>query len=287
MPFRPEAFFLAAGADRPGQRMCLFHPAHRVQPQGSVLYVPPFAEEMNKSRRMAALQARAMAQAGFAVLQIDLLGCGDSSGDAGDATWTDWVTDVVAGARWLQERSPAPLWLWGLRAGCLLAADAARRLAHPCHFLFWSPVVAGKTQWQQFLRLKTAGDMLGGNAKGAGEALRRQLAAGENIEVAGYAISPGLAQGMQEAVLAPPCVVPPEAGHRMEWLELSTREDATLSPVAQKTLEQWRQAGFAVGSRIVQGPSFWQTTEIEDAPELVSASLAAMGSGAKLSAAAH
>jgi len=33
---------------------------------------------MNKSRRMAALQARVFAAMGFGVLQIDLFGCGDS-----------------------------------------------------------------------------------------------------------------------------------------------------------------------------------------------------------------
>ncbi|MBK8384562.1 MAG: hypothetical protein IPL11_02315 [Candidatus Accumulibacter sp.] len=41
----------------------------------------------NKSWRIVPLQARALATAGYAVLQIDLMGCGDSSGDFGDATW--------------------------------------------------------------------------------------------------------------------------------------------------------------------------------------------------------
>ncbi|MEP6965262.1 MAG: hydrolase 2, exosortase A system-associated, partial [Polaromonas sp.] len=119
---------------------------------------------MNKSRRMAALQARALAGAGFDVLQIDLLGCGDSSGDFGDATWQSWVSDVVQACHWLQNRSdmhdagstPAQLWLWGLRAGCLLAVEAARQLKRPCNFLFWQPPASGKTLLQQFLRLKVA-----------------------------------------------------------------------------------------------------------------------------------
>ncbi|MCY7305059.1 MAG: hydrolase 2, exosortase A system-associated [Rhodoferax sp.] len=287
MPIQPEAFFLAADAGRAGQRMCLFHPPDTAPSIGSVLYVPPFAEEMNKARRMAALQARAMAQAGFAVLQMDLLGCGDSSGDSTDATWQDWVGDVVQGARWLRERSAAALWLWGLRTGCLLAADAARHLPGPSHFLFWSPMASGKTQWQQFLRLKLVGDMLGGNTKGVSEALRQQLAAGENIEVAGYGVSPGMARGLEHAVLAPPPLASADPVRRLEWLELSTREDASLSPVAQKALRQWEQAGFAVRSRIALGPSFWQTTEIEDAPALISASLEAIGSAAHSPASAE
>ena len=57
-----EAFFLPA---EPGTRFALFYPAQQVKPRGGVLYVHPFGEEMNKSRRMAALQARAFAAAGY------------------------------------------------------------------------------------------------------------------------------------------------------------------------------------------------------------------------------
>ena len=68
-----------------------------------------------------------MAAAGYTVLQIDLRGCGDSSGDFGEAGWSDWVDDVLAACVWLREQNQAPLWLWGLRAGCLLATEVARR----------------------------------------------------------------------------------------------------------------------------------------------------------------
>jgi exosortase A-associated hydrolase 2 len=82
-----------------GQRFCIHHPPALATPLGLVVHVHPFAEEMNKSRRMAAQQARALAAAGFAVLQIDLLGCGDSAGDSSDATWAAWLADVVWAAR--------------------------------------------------------------------------------------------------------------------------------------------------------------------------------------------
>ncbi len=246
-----------------------------------VLYVHPFAEEMNKSRRMAALQARALARAGYSVLQIDLLGCGDSSGDFGDATWRDWVNDVVRGCRWLldHENTPAtpgnlPLWLWGLRAGCLLAVEAAKELNHPCNFLFWQAPSAGKPLLQQFLRLKVAGNMLDGQSKGVMEAMRQTLASGSSVEIAGYRLSPALALGLEQATLSPPPST--NSKRRLEWFELSTREDASLSPVSVKTIAQWQHAGFQVGSRAVHGPAFWQTSEIEDAPALVTATTTAL-----------
>jgi exosortase A-associated hydrolase 2 len=242
------------------------------------MYVHPFAEEMNKSRRMAAVQARALAAAGYAVLQMDLTGCGDSSGDFGDASWGDWVSDVVLGCEWLSQRSGAPLWIWGLRAGCLLAVEAARQIDAPCNFLFWAPTVAGRTQWQQFMRLKLAGDMLEGASKGAMQELRQQLAAGSCIEIAGYTVAPALASGLENAALSPGVSGTGDgSASRVEWFEMTTRPDATLSPVTQKTAIGWSNAGYLVRMHLVQGPSFWQTAEIEDAPLLVDATLRAVG----------
>jgi exosortase A-associated hydrolase 2 len=161
----------------------------------------PFAEELNKSRRMAALQARAMAAAGYTVLQIDLLGCGDSSGDFGDATWEAWLADVELACDWLQQQTATPLWLWGQRTGCLLANEAANRMQRPVNLLFWQPVVSGKQFLQQFLRLKLAAEILGGESKGVMERLRKQLQQGESVEVAGYLLSPALAAGLEKAEL--------------------------------------------------------------------------------------
>jgi len=261
--------FMAA---RDGQRFYMFHPSRGGQAKGAVLYLHPFAEEMNKARRMAALQSRALAEAGYDVLQIDLLGCGDSSGDFADATWQAWREDVLAGHRHLRARSSAPLILWGLRAGCLLAAQAAAEVPEAADFVFWQPVVSGKQHWQQFMRLKMAGELASGQAKAVGGQLRQQLAAGEPVEIAGYGIAPALAAGLEQAELLPP----PAGSGRVLWLETSLREEATLAPVAQKRIEQWQAAGFSVEAGVVRGPAFWQTTEIEDAPELIAATLSAL-----------
>lgn len=264
-----QPFFLPAPH---GQRFCLFHPAAGAGPRGAVLYIHPFAEEMNKSRRMAALQSRALAATGYDVLQIDLLGCGDSSGDFSDASWQAWREDVLAGYRSLRERSTAPLILWGLRAGCLLAAETAAELPEAADFIFWQPVVSGKQHWQQFMRLKMAGEMASGQAKAVGEQLRQQLADGQAVEIAGYGISPALAQGLEQAELKPPAG---RAG-RVVWLETSLRDEPTLAPVAQKSIGQWQAAGYSVAARVAHGPAFWQTTEIEDAPQLIAATLAGL-----------
>lgn len=284
-----RAFFLDAdrgGAPARGQRLCVFHPAQGGPAKAQMLLLPPFAEEMNKSRRMLALSARAFARAGIDVLMMDLLGCGDSSGDFGDARWTDWQDDVRLGAEWLAQqahRADLPLWLWGVRAGALLAPavleSAASQPLRPHRLLLWQPVVTGKLQLQQFLRLRVAADLIGGQAKGAVQQLRDALAQGDAVEIAGYTLGAALAHGLEQAQLKPQGGV-----DRMVWLEVSARPDAALTPAAASAVQAWQAQGTAVTSGVVQGPSFWAATEIEEAPALIEASLAAIAQPAPVAA---
>lgn len=268
----PTVFFLPRDS---GQRLCVYNSPHGAASgaRAAVLHVHGFAEEMNKSRRMVALQSRAFAAAGCAVLNIDLLGCGDSSGVLSDADWPAWLGDVRAACDWLTDRHPGvPLWLWGLRAGALLAVDAAAARQHVTHLLLWQPMAAGKPLVQQFLRLKAASSLSdGAAAKAAMAATRQALAAGEIVDIAGYPLSAGLAQDLEAAVLAKP-----PANSQVHWLEVSPRADATLSPAATRMLDAWQGAGQVMHASVVSGPAFWQATEIEEAPALLQASLAAV-----------
>ncbi len=277
-----RSFFLDAGPR--SQRLCVFEAAQGVAtPVGQVLLLPPFAEELNKSRRMLALASRAFAAEGFEVLRMDLLGCGDSSGDFGDASWDDWQDDVVLGAEWLTQRAlreagraDLPLWLWGVRAGALLAPAVAQRVARPMHLLLWQPVTAGKLQLQQFLRLKVAADLVGGQAKGAMQALRTQLDQGQPVEIAGYQLSPSLALGLEQAQLKPEREDGRQPFGDVVWLETQAREAPVLSPAGASAAKAWTDAGCEVMAQAVQGPSFWAASEIEVAPQLIEASVAAL-----------
>lgn len=277
-----RSFFLDAGPR--GQRLCVFHAAQGVAtPVGQVLLLPPFAEELNKSRRMLALASRAFAAAGFEVLVMDLLGCGDSSGDFGDATWDDWQDDAALAAEWLTRDAPGgpkrpdlPLWLWGVRAGALLAPAVAERVARPMDLLLWQPVTAGKLQLQQFLRLKVAADLVGGQAKGAMQALRSQLDQGQPVEIAGYQLAPSLALGLEQAQLKPFGDTAPQRFGHVVWLETQAREAPALSPAGASAAQAWTDAGCEVHAQAVQGPSFWAASEIEVAPQLIEASVAAL-----------
>ncbi len=257
-------------------RLCVWHaPAPGVRLRGLVLQVHAFAEEMNKSRRMCARQARALAAQGFAVLQLDLHGCGDSAGEFGQTSWMGWLDDVLWAAKQLRARadpqgSGVPMWLWGHRVGALLASAAAARLAEmgqPCHLLLWQPVTQGALALKQFLRLRAAAGLLDSTEPREGpDALLKRLRAGETLDVAGYALAPALALGLEGARLEPG----PMPG-RVVWLELSHAEPPTPSPAAVQAAARWQAAGWSVEQDTVRGPAFWQTTEIEDAPALLEA----------------
>jgi exosortase A-associated hydrolase 2 len=267
----PQVFFLPT---QRGRRFCVRH-----RPAGSgvgaIVYVHPFAEEMNKARRMAALQARALAEAGFDVLELDLFGCGDSDGDFGDADWAQWCADVREAAAWLQNESGMRPALWGLRAGCLLACDAARAIDPAPDLLFWQPMMSGKLVVQQFLRVHTAGQLFGDPAASrAGAAqLRAQWERGEAVEIAGYRMAPGLVRGLEAAQ----CMPPPRPVRTL-WLDLAPEAAAEPSPATRGVLERWRGAGNRVDWIPVAGPAFWQSLEITECPELIDATLHALAS---------
>jgi exosortase A-associated hydrolase 2 len=152
---------------------------------------------MNKSRRMVAMQSRALADRGFNVLQFDLYGCGDSDGDFGDADWPQWRDDVVDAAQWWRAETGHMPVLWSMRAGCLLACEAASVIGAQ-QFLFWQPQPTGAQALQQFLRLRVAQQAFGSatQPRAKTQDLRHAFVRGEALEVAGYLLSPGLALGL-------------------------------------------------------------------------------------------
>ncbi|WP_432377869.1 hydrolase 2, exosortase A system-associated [Duganella sp. P38] len=265
-------FFLSADE---GERFCLYHePAAGVPSRGAILYVQPFAEELNKSRRMAVLQARAYAQAGYGVLQIDLYGCGDSSGEFAQARWDVWLDDLARAWQWLERRKLGPRYLWGLRLGALLALDFARQ-AHPAGLILWQPAISGRAHLRQFERLQSATRLFASDP-----------VAEQDSEIAGYLMSPSLSQSIGQldaAAMAPRCPV--------QWLELNSGpQDApaaayaraagappALQPASSLLVQRWRHEGVQVHAHAVNGEPFWSNAEIGVSAALLAATTAAAG----------
>lgn len=239
-----------------------FSPAELTQ--GTVIYLPPFAEEANKSRRMAALQARSLTELGFRVILLDLYGTGDSEGEFRDASWRVWKDDIHA---LLGETSlvQPPLSFWGLRMGCLLLADFLHEYAKPVqHCVFWQAIPLGQQLITQFLRVEMANSMMSEN-KVTPKDLREQIQQGSMVEVAGYELSPELVTSLDALKL----VERPFQCGQLHCFEVVKQAGKSISPAMSKIFQQWSDMNIA--SETVVGDSFWTTQEIATVPELIQA----------------
>ena len=252
----------------------LWEPPTGVPERFAVLHVPAAAEEMNKSRRMIALQARALTELGGVVAVLDPRGTGDSCGEHGDATWAGWREDVGVAWRWLAARASCPSVLWGHRLGVLLALDAMAAVGiAPDALVLWQPVVSGKQWFIQFLRIATAQRFTGtGGAGDDAKALRATLAAGKSIEMAGYDLHPELVRGAEAIDLA--AVPAPKCPTIVREVTLGSLP--SLSPATEHAVKRWSAAGTTVNAMAIEGASFWAAQEIAEVPQLVASTTAAV-----------
>ncbi len=246
-----------------GRLFCLsLEPAAQAA-QAAALYLPAFGEEMNRSRRMASLLGRALAARGCAALLLDPSGTGDSAGDVADARWAAWRQDAVAALDWLARRGHRRLHVIGLRAGANLALEAAAERPDLQSLVLWQPLLTGKLFLNQLLRIRVAAG-LGGTDTGGDESkettgcLRQRLRDGETLEVAGYSVSPALADEIESLDLAAAAArdLPP-----LHWIELAANPEADPPPASAKALQALAEAGRAIGYRRLAGEPFWSIEE--------------------------
>lgn len=254
-----------------GRLFAMYWPAVGETKTRGIVHVPAFAEEMNKSRRMVALQARAFAEQGISVLVIDLMGTGDSDGEFVDATWLLWRDNIATAMSWLREQGVQSVDLWGLRLGALLAMDyAAQPGSDIQRILAWQPVLNGDAFITQFLRLRVAAAMMNPNAPQEKTSdLKRQLIEGQACEVAGYTINPDLIRPLL-ALRASALHM-----HKLNSFSLcevvANQNDAGLVP-NQHFIEQMQSQGVKTSLELAMGDSFWTTQEITVAPQLIQCS---------------
>lgn len=226
----------------------------------ALLHLPAFAEEMNKSRRMVAIQARACQKAGYSVLVVDLYGCGDSDGVLSDASWEGWLDDLARAISWLRDRGHTQVILWGLRSGALLASELAERCPVDA-LLWWQPLLQGGLFLTQFLRLRIASAALAGGSHENTRELRARIAEGELIEVAGYPLKEPLVAGLEAASLKAHPELP------CHWLEIGD-PNGGATPAQERVITAW---GDRLQVQRIAGEPFWARQEIVELPSLIQA----------------
>lgn len=261
-----EPFFM----DAPAGRVFAVHhrPRDPANIRGHVLCVPPFNEEMNRSRSMMSLQAKALAALGLGTLVIDLHGTGDSEGDYRDARWDGWLDDLRAAKRWLSAQAGGLRAILGVRLGAILAAQIHAEMdASGVALVLWQPVLDGKVHLTQFFRVRMAAQLDRPElAKETTASMRQQLQLGQTVEVAGYEIHPELAKAMDGARMMDHKLA---AGASVLWLENASQDQAEMSPASKSALLAWEAAGVQADADTYLGPAFWQVHERVIAPALI------------------
>jgi dienelactone hydrolase len=170
----------------------------------AVLIVGPFGWQDIASYRARREWAIALAERGFAALRIDLPGTGDSAGAAAEPERvSSWPPAIAAAAEWLRAlASPLRLAVIGIGLGGLLSVQALADGAPLDELVLWDTGSRGRSALRE---LRAYAGMI---ATGIGDAERAPAAGGE-LDLAGYAISPESAQALEridltELELAPP-----------------------------------------------------------------------------------
>ena len=240
------------------------------RPQGAtgvgVLIAPPFAEEMNKSRKMLTDVGQALQARGVATVLVDPYGTGDSEGEFRDATWASWIQDLARAASWAAEEGWPIEGLLCVRLGCLLGSQLAQEaLRGVRRTVFWQPVVDGERFVTQFLRLRVAASMMEAARESVSD-LRQTLRNGQCVEVAGYELSPQLAMDLEGLKLADGLGTHLGILH---WMEVTRDIQGSIAAASETCLGRARSRRLETVVRTVTGDPFWASTETVRIPELV------------------
>ncbi|MEO3680157.1 glycosyl transferase [Rheinheimera sp. FR7-31] len=231
----------------------------------ATILLPPFAEEMNKTRHLLSATMRGLAAAGQSCFMLDNYGTGDSAGDLDSASAVIWREDLLALLKVLKAEGYQQLSFIAVRFGALQLFDLLNQPELPLpvtRLILWQPMFDVTKFWQQFARIKVAEAMATGVKLSQAE-LEQQLLAGEAVEIAGYPISQAFYQSLPELQSA----IPPQLAQcQLSWFETS-QLDAVGLPV-QKKLEQLQQV-TAVNFVQLKAEPYWQTTELARADELI------------------
>ena len=139
-----------------GRLFCLRISQENSLPSRVLLIVPPFAEEMNKSRKMMSLLLDEIAAENTAGYLFDLFGTGDSAGDFREATWGIWranlvsMIDFIASQNGVEQISIVAIRTGALLVNSVLAEESA--IADKIQSIhYWNPVFNASIFIGQFL----------------------------------------------------------------------------------------------------------------------------------------
>lgn len=232
---------------------------HSLQP--NLLFIPPFAEEANKSRHMLSALGRSLASNGIKTTIIDLYGCGDSEGDIDQVNLKSWHQDISNVLQHIQQHSAntsrANISIGGLRLGATIAIDfLAKSQQQVDNLLLWQPVVKGEQFMKQFIRLKIAESITKSSAPTTSTSqIIAELENGNTQEISGYQLTKDLFQDISALSCLHQNIA---TDTQLHLLEINPSSAPSIPMV--KAVSSYENINAS--HHICQGSQFWSCQEI-------------------------
>ena len=250
-----------------GKLFCLHFLSNSSNIKGHVLYFPPFGEEMNRCRALAAALARRLAALDYSCLIMDLYGTGDSEGELIDASWQTWREDSLMAVNWLKDYSDAPISALGLRLGALLSLDMAN--THQGMFdqvILWQPIINGENYLTQIFRQRVAYLVDNKLPAETTQEIRQRLFAGDTLEISGYVFSGSLAASIDKIKLRELSNL---TNLKINWFEHVSDPDKPVTIASKKAIDQLIEQNNIVNVHTFTSPPLWELHKRDDATELL------------------
>jgi len=237
--------------------------------KAGIVFCHPFAEERKSGYRAMVLAARALCEAGFAVLRFDYRGTGDSEGEFQDATVSTREADIAAAMAQLAELSGCDrIGLLGLRLGSLFAARVAEQRGDVSFLVMWEPVTNGKSYFMADLRKKLIKEMM---TAGKGSAKREEIVESLKdpatiIDFDGYLVS-----GAMYGELEPLDLLKQFGGHKAPTLVVQISHNANISKPNERLRDAYAEAGVDLTIVPVVEEPFWNRIDFVACPNLIAA----------------
>lgn len=247
-------------------RGMLHEPANRKSAFGMV-FSNAFGEERKSSALAMARLARAIAEAGAAVLRFDYYGCGDGPGDFIEATVDSRIGDIAAAAAYLREECQTErLGLLGLRLGATLAVAAAGAVNDLHSLVLLEPIAEAQTYFSAELRRKQVREMItGGRSSARTDKLLNQLDSPDSvIDLDGYAI-----RGATYREFARLSIAEHAAAFSGSALLVQISFNDTVRAETTSVRKAFLDAGVAAELKTLVMPPFWSRIDVVDVSPLI------------------
>ena len=232
----------------------------------AVILVPPFAEELNRSKRMYVLCARQLAAVGMDVFCFDFVGTGDSYGEWGTYSWSDWQQNLVNVYQHIQASWSDDISVITLRLGALIVSEAiVRSQLQFSKCLFWDPVEDGENYTRQLIRLKIAAAMSEDDQAVTTKEVMADIDMHGFLEVGGYCITADLLDSIRQAKLKNEIDKLINAT-QLHWMVLKNTGQSNLVAYPTSVPEALRDQ---VNMHMIQDTRFWMQQEVTIAPALL------------------